>query len=379
VLGLIAFALVRVLGGDNDDASGTSDLPELPLTIDEQWSESVRGDPFEAEVGMSSVYVSSDSSDEFTLTSFSAADGMEEWEITIDGVDPYPAQLVGEYDDTVVFEWCGEQLCSVTGIEKSTGDIAWDRGGVDSFARAIDVSGRLLVLEGRSIERVDPEDGRRLERVRGDDYVEATGSTIVVRDGDEIEVFDSDLNPVFGPVEIDPDASAFSFTGSQVVVAVGDDLQFIDADGRVVVESNLDGEFVDELVFVAEDNIIIAQLNAVISFDPIDGDADERWSVEGERGEVLALEDDVLVLVRTGTDVDVIEADTGDRRFQIDDVSDALSATNGLLVDGDEREIRALDWEDGDEIWAEQFDGWVSFGAGVFVEVTADGDVTLFR
>jgi hypothetical protein len=399
VLGLIAFALVRVLGGDNDDASGTSDLPELPLTIDEQWSESVRGDQIGSGVGASGVYVASRPTDDgYTLTRLASADGNEDWEVTVDASDPVFVQLVGEYDDAVVVQSCGSGDCSVVGIDNSTGEVTWDRSS-SGFSGVRDIDGRLLFFEEDSVERIDPEDGRRIERIRADTYVESAGSTLAVRDGDSVEVFDLELQSVFGPIDIDSGTSAFTFTGSQVVAVVGNDLQFLDDDGDVVIESKIDDVFdavfdavvVESLTFVGDDNIVVEGSDAIVSVDPIDGEADERWSVDGELNQVFAVDGEILMLIdKPDESGEVIDAATGDQRMEVDEFAEeekfviAFGASDGLLVlaelpDSSEIEARALAWEDGDEIWAEQFDGWVSFGAGVFVEVTADGDVTLFR
>jgi FHA domain len=390
-LGLAAFVLIRVLGGDDSDASDKGGLPELPLKVDEQWAESARGEAFGADVGASSVYVASNSTGEnFTMTSFASADGDEEWEVVVDVADPYFANLVGEYGDIVVFQSCGES-CAVVGVDRSTGDIAWDRDNGD-YVGAADVAGRLQLFEDRSIEVLDPSDGSRRERIRGDSSFQSGSPNTVVRDGDEAEVYDPDLNSVFGPVDIDTNASALSYTGSQLIVAVDDELQFLDESGDVVVESNLDGAVVEGITFIANDNVIVDTGESIVSLDPIDGDADMRWSEDGIQRDLIPLEDGAVVLIESldGPVVDVIDVDTGDRRFRIDDVARTdqnvvtQPGTVGVLViseDFDESSVdaQALDWADGEEIWAERFTGRVAFGEGALVEYTVDGDVTLYR
>lgn len=382
VLAVVGVALSLLLDGDGDGDSSSSSLV-VPTDVDELWSESVRGEAIGAAADGRGVYVASVDfgSGETRVVGFDRSDGDELWDVEL-GVEGSFADAVGTVDDVVVVTVCDED-CTVIGLDRESGEELWDESIGDGFPSIVD--GRLIGVDGGTAESFDPRSGARIERVRGDDVTFSNGH-VLVTDGDDIEVFDVDLASVAGPEAIDR-ADAFTFDGRLLIVAEGDELRFIGADGEVVKESVVDVGLIDTMRPVDDDNLVLGSEEGVISVDPRDGVADERWS---ERGELTAVSDvdggPVALVDRDGV-LKVIDAESGEERFarELDqpDNGFTLSGSNLLVVyefDGfdDPTEISTYDWVTGDEVWDERFDAFPAVRDGLVIELSRDGDVIVY-
>ena len=382
VLVVIGVVLSRVLGGD-DGAGGDPASIVAPDTVDELWSESVRGESSGAFADDAGVYVATfdfDSS-RVDVVAFDRGDGDELWEAELDGDGGF-ADVRGATQGVLIVTVCDAE-CSVFGLDLITGGELWTAQISDGFPRVTDR--HVLAVDDESLEVLDPLTGDRIDRVRGDDVLIADDH-VLVTDGDDIEVFDLELNSVLGPEPVDR-ADATAFDGSRLIVADADELRFIDADGTVVKTSSVDVGLIDEVRPVADDNIVLNSDEGVISINPLDDTADERWSERGELSRVVEVDGGTVVIVDGDESFRVIDADSGEQRFERDlDLPDSgftFPARNLLVVFefdgfGDPVELSAYDWETGAEMWSERFDDFPIVSDGLVVEITRDGDVIVF-
>ena len=175
-------------------------------------------------------------------------------------------------------------------------------------------------------------------------------------------------------------------TAPDLIVAEGDELRFIDADGTVVKTSEVDVGLIDLVRPITDDNIVLSSDEGVISIDPLDGTADERWSARGEFSRSAEVDGGPVVLVDDDESIQVIDADSGERRFERDldpDGSFTTVADNLLVVFEyddfeDPVDVSAYDWETGDEVWSERFDDLPIVVGGLVIEVTRDGDLVAY-
>ncbi len=385
VAAIVVVAVVGVIGamafGGGDDRSDAGATIVVPERVERLWSESVE-DVFAWHVDDDGVYVATGDFDaqRVDVLAFDRGSGEELWNVTVDPVGSF-IDVTGA-TGVLVVNVC-DTTCVAVGLDTATGDQLWSEQlgqelgpATDEFAWAVD--------DGAT-EFVDLLTGDRIERVRGDE-VRIRGERIEISDGDDVEVFDLELNSVLGPEPID-EADAVAFDGDLLVIAEGDELRFVDADGTVVAESSVDVGLIVEIEPVADDNIVLYSDEGVISIDPVDGTADERWSERGELIAVAEVDGGPVVLVGTEGSIQVIDADTGDRRFDVQadwpDNSFAVPGRNLLVVYRFESfdeptEIAAYDWETGDEVWQERFDSFSIVDGGLVIEITNDGDVVAY-
>ncbi len=382
VLAVIAVVLSRVLGGDDRARSEPSSML-APEAVDELWSTSVRGESSGAFVDDAGVYVATFDFDSGRLdvVAFDRQHGDELWDTELDGNGGF-VDISGAAQGVLVVTVCDDG-CSVVGLDLSTGDERWSEQIGDGLPRVTD---RHVIIAGTdSVEVFDPLTGDWIDRVRGDD-VSFTNEHILVSDGDDVEVFDFDLTSVLGPEPVDQ-ADAFSFDGARLIIAEGDELRFVDADGTVAKESSVDVGVIDRIQPVTDDNIVLGSEDGVVSIDPRDGVADERWSERGEVSSVADVDGGAVVLVDDGGRLQVIDADSGEQRFEREldqpERGFTISTRNLLIVhefDGfdDPTELSAFDWQTGDEVWSERFNGFPIVFDGLVVEITEDGDIVVY-
>jgi len=382
VAGVLGFVLSSVLGGDD---GGRSDplLVAIPDEVDELWSESVSGEASGAAADERGVYVASVDvgSGEVQVVAFDRSDGDELWDVELSESGSF-VDASGTVDDVVVVTVCDED-CTVVALDRDNGDELWDTSIGDGFPTIIDH--RLIGIDDGTVEAFDPATGDRIERVRGDDVTFSNGH-VLVTDGDDIEVFDADLVRVLGPEPVDR-ADAVTFDGRRLIVAEGDELRFIDEDGTVEKESAVDVGLVETIQTVADDNIVLGSDEGVISVDPRDGVADERWSARGVLSSAVDVDGGPVVLVDDDGTVRVLDADSGDERFEreLDQPDNGFPrpGSNLLVVYefedfDDPTELAAYDWVTGDEVWDERFDGFPGIRDGLVIELSRDGDVTVY-
>jgi outer membrane protein assembly factor BamB len=383
LIGLIGFALVAVIGSDDRvDSQGPRTVPE---TLDEMWSQSVAGATQSGAVDGDLVFVTSldpdDADADAEITAFDRETGDEVWKTRVDAAASFTS-LRGVSDGVLVVSAC-ERDCALVGVDAETGAALWTGDVGEVGGRAI--ADRIFSIENGTIELLDPRTGDRIERVRGDD-VRFDGDFVLVTDGDDIEVFDLDLESVLGPERVDR-ADAFAFDGSHLLVAEGDELRFIETDGEVAMETTVDVGRIDEIHPVEADNIVLSTDEGIISIEPADGEADERWSERGEIDVVEEVDGGAVVVVGSRETLDIVDADTGDLRFDRDlvdpDDGFTVAGRNALVIydfggfDGP-IEVSAFDWEEGDALWDERFDGFATIDDGLLVELGRDGDVVLY-
>lgn len=387
IVGLIGAGLVVVLGGGDDStSSGRFPLPSVATEIDEVWSTDVEGESGVPGLGESAVYVASRADQDIVITSLARGDGAQNWDATIDEAES--GSFVGEFGDVTVFEVCGfdaDSACSVIGLDTEDGEDLWTVPTEDGTAFVS--SGQLLVDDGDGLILLDPATGDRLERVRGE---ESFNDFVALLVGDDLEVtaFDDELQPVFGPVELDiEDASAGTFDGTRLLIGVGDEIDFVDAEGDVTPGPFLDGDIT--FLVALDENTLIAELgDEVVVYDIDDDDAVERWTVDGTFDLVAQPDGGTVVIVNAGSDRVIVDLESGEERFDVDADPGSVviaAADNAFVVidRGDDPDVfgdatvTAYDWETGDEIWSEDIDGAVVVDELV-VEVGADGDVIAF-
>ena len=209
VAGLVLGGLAVVLGGDDTDSMPLS-FPRAPEDVEEQWSTEVDGASGFAGIGENSVYVFSVVDDVVVITGLDREDGDDLWETAIDRAEF--ARFVGEFGDVAVVEACVEDTpndCAVVGLDRADGDEIWREQLGD--ITALEVEANLLFLADDGIASLDPENGERLERLNGDVLGGING--LLIDEGGEIAAYDVGLGPLWGPYEIDDDATAFSFDG----------------------------------------------------------------------------------------------------------------------------------------------------------------------
>lgn len=385
VLALVGFGLVSILGGDESNSGGGFELLTVPSELDELWSTEVEGDSGFAGVGDAAVYVAAEDGADVIFTSLSREDGDENWVETIDDADF--GNFVGESGDVAVVSVCAfdaDTACAVIGLDIDDGDEIWRETIDDGFA--FFRNGGLIANDGDGLALLDPATGDRRERIRGEVVFGDSGELFVDDDG-EISVLDDDLQPLIGPLDVDPDAGAVAFDGERLVVGIGDEIEYIDAAGDVTPGPFLDGD-ITGLVAI-DDSTIVAELgDEVVVYDVDDGDVDERWSENGTIVQVVDPDGGRVVVVDEGSQRLVIDLESGSERFDVDgelgDVA-ALPGTNAYAVidrggtsdfDG-EATLTAYDWTTGDEIWSEDVDGAVRLDE-IVVVVETDGDVIAF-
>lgn len=386
ILGIGAFAVTQLLGGDGGSSSGSAELVDIPGSVDEQWSESGPENLSGGAIGDDSVYSVAVVDGQTELTSFARSDGEEQWSEEVGG-DGFLSTLEGVTDGVVVVQVCDDE-CDIYGVDAETGDELWDVAG--SSVAFVDAG--VLVIDNEQAELVEPASGDRIERVRFEFSLLEDGYLYTV-DGEDVDVYDLDLNPVYGPYEFGNDVSDLIFDGSSLVVATDDELQFLDDDETVVKESEVDVGDLAEILYVNDSNFLVTNFDdEVFSLDPIDGDAEERWSEDGELIGVYDVDGGSVVLIRDGEDVGVFDADTGDRRFRVEAPEFDSSTTIGAnalvvsVVDPDSNfepeitsEVVAYDWETGDELWDDEFDGLIVIDRGAVASFGFEGDVTLYQ
>lgn len=381
-LGAVVAIVAGVLGGDDGDGPGAG-LNLVPETVDERWSESVSGRASDAYVDDDAVYVlSSDATSErIVVAGFDRRNGDELWETTVDAAGTF-ADIAGGVPGAFFVTVCDAE-CSVVGIDPQTGDELWSASVGDGFAGVTDRH-VYTVVDG-TVAFLDPVTGDRLQRLRGE-AVRVLAGHIEVSDGDDLEVLDVELNIVLGPEPVE-DADAVAFDGDRLVIAEGDVLRFVDAEGAVTKESSVDVGLIEEVTPVADDNIVLTSDEGVISIDPIDGTADERWSARGNLFAVAVTDGGTVALVDDGGTLEVIDVDTGERRFDREvgevDGGFAIPGRNALAVYRFESfdeptQLSLYDWTTGDELWRERFDGFPILDGGLVVELSAEGDVVVY-
>ncbi|MEP4649114.1 MAG: hypothetical protein ABJ314_02965, partial [Ilumatobacter sp.] len=379
VVGLIGVALVSVLGGGDDSAGGTGfELAPVPTDIDELWSTDVADAAGTPGIGDTSVYVGSNTDTTTTLTSLDRENGDERWEVDFD--ESGFVTFVGEYGDVAVVSACtfgddGLTSCDAVGLDRSEGDELWRESIGEGTAFAGDGGVTVVAQDGLSV--LDPETGERLERVRG---TVQTGDRngFLVGDDQEIGVYDEDLQPVFGPVDVDDEATAAVYDGDRLLVAIGDEIEYLDASGESSPGPRLDGD-VTRLVSVDSSTLVAELGDEVVVYDLDGEDAVERWSERGSLGQVLDPDGGVVVIVDTGSDTLVLDLESGDDRFDIDAQSVVVPASNALVAfEGPSAEqVTAYEWTTGDEFWSEGVGGLATVGE-IVVVIEADGDVVAY-
>ncbi len=386
VLGLLGFGLITLLGGDDSSAGGRGVTPAVPTELDELWSTDVAGDAPVPAVGDSAVFVISEDRDDILVTSLTREDGDENWDAAIDDADF--GTFVGEFGGVAVVSVCEfdvETVCAAIGLDAEDGDELWRESMGDGFAFMND--GRLIVTDDDGVTLLDPATGDRLERIRGEtSFTDFNG--LLVNDDGEISAYDADLQPLFGPVDVDVnDSTAGTFDGDRLLVAFDDEIEFVDATGDTTSGPVLDGDITN--VVAVDSKTLVAELGDEVVVYDLDGDdAEERWSENGTLLAIAEPDGGAVVIVDTGTEQVIVDLETGDDRFDIDDEDFSVltqQASNAFVeIDrGDdpdfsgEATITARDWITGDEIWSEEIEGEVRVGDLVVVAET-DGDVTAF-
>ena len=380
-LGVAGVVVRNVLDGD-DAARVEAEPPRVPDIVDELWSEPVRGESSGAFVDEDGVYVTSLDLDSgrVEVIGFDRRNGDERWQTEVEPTGVF-ADIAGGVQGALFVTVCDDQ-CSVVGLDLETGEELWSEqigDGVPSVTNR-----HVYSVHDGTVEFFDPLNGRRLERVRGDD-VRLAENHILVSDGDDVEVFDADVNSVLGPEPVDQ-ADAIAFDGRRLIVAEGDELRFIDADGTVAKASSVDVGRIEQVMPVTDDNIILSSNEGVVSVDPLDGTAEERWSAPGELSTAADVDGGAVVIVDLAGSFEVVDADSGERRFEraLDqpDSGFTVPGRNLLVVYEFERfddpiDVAAYDWRTGDEVWRQRFDDFAIVRDGLVVEISHDGEVTV--
>ena len=382
VLGLAAFGISRLVGGDDDGSGGAQNRTAVPESVDEIWSASVDGEPIGAVADGAGVYVTTVDVDsgELDVVALDRATGDESWATTLDEPGDF-ADPSGLIDGVLIVAACAE-ACTLAGLDATTGDVLWSADGGDGFPTLFE--DRLYAVDGGVVELLDPRTGDRIERLSGDE-VRFDAGHVLLSDRGDVEIFDLDLTSVLGPVAVDQ-ADAVAYDGRRLIVAERDELRIVDRDG-VVLETNVDVGRIGAIHPVSDDNIVLDAEDGVISVEPRDGaEADERWSERGELDVVADVDGSTVAIVDQGGTFDVIDVESGDRRFAGDlaqpDAGFTFAGRNALVVYefgdfGDPTGLTAFDWETGDEIWIERFDSFPLVLDGVIIEVSRDGDVVV--
>ena len=381
VLALVGFGLTRVLGGGDSSSSSGQALSTAPDSIDEEWSQTVDGEAQNSAVDGDAVYVTSVDTTDVSVSALARADGDEVWNVTLDASGSV-AGIDGLVGDTLLVEACDAE-CVVTGVDVANGDERWDESLDGGSVTVID--DHVFVVNDTTVALYDPANGDRLERVDADN-VQFGPDHVIVGDSGDVEVFDLDLVSILGPESLDDDTDAVAFDGSRLIVATGDDLSFTDRDGDVVLETTVDVGLIDTIRPISNDNIILGSDEGVVSIDPVERDAVERWSTRLDLDQVADVDGGSVVITNSTGTYEVFDADSGDSRFasDLDDASFSFPTRNALVVyrfsDTDSStEVGAYDWKTGDELWSDRFDGQLSVQDGIAVEVGADGDVIVYR
>ncbi len=379
VLGLIGFALVTVLGGDDDSAGGTGfDLAPVATEIDELWSTDVAGAAGPAGIGDTSVYVGSNTDSSATLTSLDRENGDERWEVDFD--ESGSVSFVGEYGDVAVVSACtfgddGLPSCDAVGLDRSEGDEVWR----DSIDEGTPFAGenRVAVFAPDAVSLLDPATGETLEEVGGV-ILSGDRNGFLVNDDQEITVYDEELQPVFGPVDVDDEATVAVYDGERLLVAIGDEIEYLDSSGESTPGPRLDGD-ISQLVSVDSSTLVTELGDEVVVYD-LDGvDAVERWSERGTLVQVLDPDGGVVVIVESGSNSLILDLENGDDRFDVDSEIVTIPASNALVTfEGPSAEqVTAYEWTTGDEIWSDDLGGFGTVGE-IVVVIEADGDVVAY-
>ena len=387
IAGVVAVAGVAfvVLSGGDDGAPTTGGLPTVPSQVEEQWSIDIDGAD-DVTGDSSAVFVMSIVDGDAEVYAVAGGSGEERWTADVANDVEYGA-FQGLTAGVVLGTTCDfDAVCEAFGLDVGNGEVLWT--DEQSGNMAVSSSGSVLLSEDGSVELIDPSDGKRLERVRGD-LVDSDGTYVYVRDDDEVEVFDTkDLSSVFGPVQVDDEAIGTIYAGGKLITAVGEELVVINADGEVDRESQVPADEIYQIRPGPDGMVLVGTDDGVLGLDPVDGRAAEIWSVDGSLNYTFVTEVGLLVLVTEGdddgSDAEIIDARTGDSRITLRDYYESSQSlgSNGMVNSAyqDESDIDAAasQYSDGEEIWSLGFNGNPFLIDGAVVEVD-DGQVTLYR
>lgn len=376
---VVVAAGVVLLGGDDGASAGGVGEERLPEAVDRQWSEDVDGASGVAADG-SRVYVMAVDDGDSELSALDQGDGSEVWQADF-GRDQSYAYVLGVFDGVLIAETCDvDGACTTGGFDPSNGDELWDEDSDDEYFRPVD--GALLWGDNKRLEVFDPKTGDTGERVHSDSLM-ATPQYVYAHDDDEIEVYDAaTLESRFGPVEIDDEAMDWVFDGSNLVVAVDDELVFLDKEGKEARVSRV-GDPIGRVESGPGGLLLVSTDDEVIAVKPTDGRAEEVWSERGSITRVAATDSGLLVGVSDDDDFDVLDARNGDVKVSTRGYydNDHYFHSNGLIEEPYEEDddVIAYDYETGDELWSDEFEGEVWVVDGAIVSVSSDGEVTLYR
>ena len=387
VAGVAAMAGVAfvVLSGGEGGALTTSGLPTVPSQVEEQWSIDIDG-ASDVTGDSSAVFVLSMVDGDAEVDALVGGSGEERWTADVANEREY-GTFRGMTAGVLLGTTCDfDGACEAFGLDVGNGEVLWT--DEQSGNMAVSGSGSVLLSEDGSVELIDPSDGKRLERVRGD-LVDSDGTYVYVRDDDEVEVFDTkDLSSVFGPVQVDDESVGAVYAGGKLITAVGDELVVINADGEVDRESQVPADEIYQIWPGPDGMVLVGTDDGVLGVDPVDGRAEEIWSVDGSLNYTFVTDVGLLVLVTEGgddgSDAEIIDARTGDPRITLRDYYESSPSfgSNGMVnsayQDESDIEAAALQYSDGEEIWSLDFKGNPYLIDGAVVEVE-EGEVTLYR
>lgn len=387
-IGAVASVVVVVLcgwavfaKGNSDGDSSASRSKRVPLGNEERWSVDIDGAV--SVVGSASVlFVLAIEDGDAEIISLAGDSGEERWSVDI-GRNVSYGNLPGIVNGVVLAKVCDvDGACDLLAVGTSSGEELWSQRSFEGNVFVSD-SGSLMTRESRSLSLLDPRDGKRIERVRGD-FFGFDRNHVYVRDSDEIEVFDSrDLSSVFGPVEVDEGTTDFIYQNGKLITAVDDELVVINSDGTVDRESRVPAGVIYRVLAGPSGMVIVGTDEGVFGLDPVDGRAEEIWSANGSLSFGFVSSDGPLVFIEDGEDAEVLDSRTGDTRIDLRNYigSDLLVGFNGLIhgvLDGDQREATAFRYSDGEEIWSDDLNGAVVLVDNGVIEID-DGEVRLLR
>ena len=380
VVTVVVIVWVIFARGNNASDLSASTFPRVSLGIEERWSVDIDGAT--SVVGSASdVFVFAIEDGDAAVISLDGSSGEERWSSDV-GRNMSSGYVRGVLDDVVLIQACDFEGCELIGIDASTGEELWSDPFPDG---SVFISSRatLVVSESGSLTLLNPLDGQRIERVRGDS-LSVFGDHVYVRDNDEIEVFDlKDLSSVFGPVEVDEDIVGSILQSGKLITAVDDELVIINSDGTVDRESRVPADEIYRILPGPNGMVIVGTDDGVFGLDPIDGRAEEIWSANGGISFGFVSNDGPLVVVADGEDAEVLDSRTGDTRFDLRGYfeSNQLIGSNGLVNVASvvtRYEVSAFRYSDGEEIWEDDFDGSIFLIDNGLVEID-DGEVRFFR
>ncbi len=369
-------------GGDGDTLAATP-LPQVADGVEERWSVDIDGAD-DVTGSASALFVLAVDDGDVEVVSLAGGTGDERWTTDV-GRNASFSFLRGVLDGVVLGQTCDfDGECEAFGLEASSGEILWAEEIEGSSS--ITARGTLVWSEQDSLELIDPRTGDAIERVRGDS-VDSDGDHAYVRDDDEVEVFDlKDLSSEFGPVDVDDDSVGAVYQGGKLITAVEDELVVIDSNGDIDRESRGPADFIFRILPGPNGTVIVDTDDGVFALDPVDGRAEEVWSVNGSLSYGFVSDVGPMVVVvdgqDDGSDAEILDASTGDRLVDLRGYyeTDQLLGSNGLVNIAYERDTEAvaLRYSDGEEIWDERFDGFIRLVDDGLVEID-DGEVRFYR